>query len=102
MTNKSLDFSRRHIGLGSEDVSKIFAQYKTGIGSGSPKNYESLLDDDIWIPAGTKIAPDTNVLALSILEYDQGVNNAGNGSTATPSSDNSASSNSLIYTVNGF
>ena len=23
MTNKSLDFSRRHIGLGSDDVSKI-------------------------------------------------------------------------------
>ena len=84
-----------------EDVSKIFVQYKNAM-SGVPQNYESMLDDDIWIPAGTKIAPDTNVLALSILEYDQGVNNAGTGSTATPSSDNSASSNSLIYTVNGF
>ena len=84
-----------------EDVSKIFVQYKSAQ-SGVFQNYESLLGDDIWIPAGTKIAPDTNVLALSILEYDQGVNNAGTGSTATPSSDNSASSNSLIYTVNGF
>jgi len=85
-----------------DGVSKIFAQFKSNIGSGAPQNYESLLDDDIWIPAGTKIAPDTNVLAISILEYDQGVNNAGTGSTATPSSDNSASSNSLIYTTNGF
>ena len=85
-----------------EDVSKIFVQYSNAMSGSHNHNYESMLDDDIWIPAGTKIAPDTNVLALSILEYDQGVNNAGTGSTATPSSDNSASSNSLIYTVNGF
>ena len=81
----------------------MFAQFNSAYSSGSAGgNYEQFLDGDIWFPAGTKISPFENVLAFSILEYDQGVNNAGTGSAATPSSDNSASSNSLIYTVNGF
>ena len=86
-----------------DDKPYLFAQFNSAYSSGSAgANYEQFLDGDIWFPAGTKISPFENVLAFSILEYDQGVNNAGTGSTATPSSDNSASSNSLIYTVNGF
>tara|TARA_A100001015_G_scaffold298741_1_gene381889 strand:- start:517 stop:2184 length:1668 start_codon:yes stop_codon:yes gene_type:complete len=86
-----------------DDKPYLFAQFNSAYSGGTPgSNYEQFLDGDIWFPAGTKISPFENVLAFSILEYDQGVNNAGTGSTATPSSDNSASSNSLIYTVNGF
>ena len=86
-----------------DDKPYLFAQFNSAYSSGSSgANYEQFLDGDIWFPTGTKISPFENVLAFSILEYDQGVNNAGTGSTATPSSDNSASSNSLIYTVNGF
>ncbi len=72
---------------------------------GSPSStteqmFQSNLKNEIWLPAGTKLSLNRNIIGYSILEYGQG--STGTGSNSSGSSTNSAFSNSLIYTVNGF
>lgn len=72
---------------------------------GSPSStteqmFQSNLKNEIWLPAGTKLSLNRNIIGYSILEYSQG--STGTGSNSSGSSSNSASSNTLIYTTQGF